>query len=167
MSKLPSWCARPTNTPWRPPPRAMRTPGSRRSPPWTTAHASAASRPLTACSARLRPARGARSRTRRAPSRMAPWSRSPRWRGPDNVAAPPPGHEPTMAHWLFKTEPSDYSFAHLVRDRHVVWEGVSAPAALIHLRAVKKGDLVVVYHTGDEKAAVGLAEVTRGSYEDP
>jgi len=72
-----------------------------------------------------------------------------------------------MAHWLFKTEPSDYSFADLVRDRRVVWEGVSAPAALIHLRGVKKGDQVVVYHTGDEKAAVGLAEVTRGSYEDP
>src|SRR5262245_3730272 len=72
-----------------------------------------------------------------------------------------------MAYWLFKTEPSDYSFADLTRDRHVVWEGVSNPTALIHLRAVKKGDEVVIYHTGDEKAAVGLAEVTRGSYEDP
>jgi predicted RNA-binding protein with PUA-like domain len=72
-----------------------------------------------------------------------------------------------MAHWLFKTEPSDYSFADLARDKRVVWEGISNAAALIHLRAVKKGDAVVLYHTGDEKTAVGLAEVARGPYPDP
>jgi predicted RNA-binding protein with PUA-like domain len=72
-----------------------------------------------------------------------------------------------MAHWLFKTEPSDYSFADLTRDRRVTWEGVSAPAALGHMRRVVKGDMVVVYHTGNEKSAVGLAEVTRGPYPDP
>lgn len=72
-----------------------------------------------------------------------------------------------MAHWLFKTEPSEYSYADLVRDKHVVWEGVSNPTALGHLRAVKKGDVVAIYHTGNEKSVVGLAEVTRGAYPDP
>ena len=72
-----------------------------------------------------------------------------------------------MAHWLFKTEPSDYSFADLTRDQRVVWEGVRNPTALGHLRRVEKGDTVVIYHTGDEKSAVGLAEVTRGPYPDP
>jgi predicted RNA-binding protein with PUA-like domain len=72
-----------------------------------------------------------------------------------------------MSYWLFKTEPTDYSFADLVRDRRVVWEGVSNPTALMHLRGVKKGDTVVVYHTGNEKACVGLAEVTRAAYPDP
>jgi predicted RNA-binding protein with PUA-like domain len=72
-----------------------------------------------------------------------------------------------MAHWLFKTEPSEYSYADLARDKHVVWEGVSNNTALIHLRMVKKGDTVVVYHSGKDKAAVGLAEVTRGAYADP
>ena len=72
-----------------------------------------------------------------------------------------------MAHWLFKTEPSDYSFADLTRDKRVVWEGVRNPTALGHLRAVKKGDVVAIYHTGNEKSVVGLAEVTRGAYPDP
>lgn len=72
-----------------------------------------------------------------------------------------------MAHWLFKTEPSEYSYADLARDKRVVWEGVSNNTALLHLRGVKKGDSVVLYHTGNEKAAVGLAEVTRGAYADP
>jgi len=72
-----------------------------------------------------------------------------------------------MAHWLFKTEPSDYSFADLTRDKRVVWEGVKNPTALGYLKRVEKGDIVVLYHTGDEKSAVGLAEVTRGSYPDP
>jgi predicted RNA-binding protein with PUA-like domain len=72
-----------------------------------------------------------------------------------------------MASYLFKTEPSDFSFADLLRDRRVVWEGVTNAAALIHLRGVKQGDTVVVYHTGSEKSAVGLADVTRGAYPDP
>jgi predicted RNA-binding protein with PUA-like domain len=72
-----------------------------------------------------------------------------------------------MAHWLFKTEPSEYSYADLARDKRVVWEGVSNATALIHLRAVRKGDTVIVYHSGKDKAAVGLAEVTRGAYADP
>ena len=72
-----------------------------------------------------------------------------------------------MAHWLFKTEPSEYSYADLARDKRVVWEGVSNNTALIHLRAVKKGDTVIVYQSGKDRAAVGLAGVTRGSYPDP
>ena len=72
-----------------------------------------------------------------------------------------------MAHWLFKTEPSEYSYADLARDQRVVWEGVSNNTALIHLRAVQKGDTVVVYHSGKDKAAVGLAMVTRSAYPDP
>ena len=72
-----------------------------------------------------------------------------------------------MSTWLFKTEPTDYSFDDLTRDRRVVWEGVKNPTALGHLRRVQKGDTVVIYHTGNEKSAVGLAEVTRGPYPDP
>lgn len=72
-----------------------------------------------------------------------------------------------MAHWLFKTEPSEYSYADLARDKRVVWEGVSNATALIHLRAVARGDTVVVYHSGKEKSAVGLAQVSKGPYADP
>src|ERR1051326_9108909 len=72
-----------------------------------------------------------------------------------------------MSHWLFKTEPSEYSFADLARDKRVVWEGVSSNAALLHLRAVKKGDTVVVYHSGKDKGAVGLAEVSHVAYPNP
>ena len=72
-----------------------------------------------------------------------------------------------MAAWLFKTEPSDYAFADLVREKRVVWEGVSNALALIHLRNVKKGDVVVIYHTGAEKRAVGLAVAAGDPYADP
>jgi predicted RNA-binding protein with PUA-like domain len=69
--------------------------------------------------------------------------------------------------FLFKTEPSEYSFADLVRDKRTTWEGVSNALALIHLRSVKKGDTIVIYHTGAEKRAVGLAMASRGAYPDP
>ncbi len=72
-----------------------------------------------------------------------------------------------MAHWLLKTEPSAYSYADLERDKRTVWEGVSSAPALLQLRAVRAGDSVVVYHTGAEKSAVGLARVNRGAYPDP
>ncbi len=62
-----------------------------------------------------------------------------------------------MARFLVKTEPTSYSFARLQRDRRTVWDGISNPAALKHLASIRKGDTVVVYHTGDEKQAVGLA----------
>lgn len=69
--------------------------------------------------------------------------------------------------WLLKTEPGEFSFADLERDGKAVWDGVTNPAALKNLRAMKAGERVLVYHTGDEKAAVGLAEVTREAYQDP
>lgn len=72
-----------------------------------------------------------------------------------------------MAAWLFKTEPSDYAFADLVHDKRAVWEGVSNALALIHLRGVRKGDVVVIYHTGAEKRAVGLAVAAGDPYADP
>jgi predicted RNA-binding protein with PUA-like domain len=71
-----------------------------------------------------------------------------------------------MADWLVKTEPGDYSFEDLRKEEETVWTGVKNPVALKHLRAMKKGDRVIVYHTGSEKAAVGAATVaTLG--EDP
>jgi len=69
--------------------------------------------------------------------------------------------------WLFKTEPSAYSWADLEREGRAVWDGVKNALALKHLAAVAKGDEVLVYHTGDEKAVVGIAEVVRGAYPDP
>lgn len=72
-----------------------------------------------------------------------------------------------MSRWLLKTEPSTYSFADLVRDGRTTWDGVSNPAALGHIRAMKKGDEALVYHTGDEKAAVGIARVASDPYPDP
>jgi len=69
--------------------------------------------------------------------------------------------------WLFKTEPSAYSWQQLERDRRTVWDGVKNALALKHLAAVAEGDEVLVYHTGDEKAAVGIARVVRGAYPDP
>jgi predicted RNA-binding protein with PUA-like domain len=70
-------------------------------------------------------------------------------------------------HWLLKTEPSTYSFDRLVKEGHAVWDGVRNNLALTHLRAMKEGDRVLVYHTGGEKQVVGLARVTRAAYPDP
>jgi predicted RNA-binding protein with PUA-like domain len=69
--------------------------------------------------------------------------------------------------WLLKTEPSAYSFADLERDGRAVWDGVTNPAALRNLRAMQPGEQALVYHTGDEKAAVGIAKVTKAAYPDP
>ena len=69
--------------------------------------------------------------------------------------------------WLFKTEPSTYAYAQLERDGETVWDGVKNALALRHLAAVAKGDRVLIYHTGDERAVVGIALVTRGAYPDP
>lgn len=70
-------------------------------------------------------------------------------------------------HWIVKTEPSAYSFDQLERDRRTTWDGVKNPQALIHLRAMKTGDEVLVYHSGDGKELVGLARVARGPHPDP
>ncbi len=61
--------------------------------------------------------------------------------------------------YLLKTEPSEYSFADLQRDGETVWDGVSNPVALKHLRAMKPGDRLIIYETGDHKSAVGMAVV--------
>jgi len=61
--------------------------------------------------------------------------------------------------YLLKTEPSTYSFADLQRDKETIWDGVSNPVALKNLRAMKAGERLVIYHTGDEKSAVGTATV--------
>lgn len=71
------------------------------------------------------------------------------------------------AHWILKTEPSTYSFEQLMKDRRTVWDGVSNPLALRHLSEMSAGDPVLIYHTGDQKAAVGLARVVRAAYPDP
>ena len=71
------------------------------------------------------------------------------------------------AHYLLKTEPSEYSFADLSRDKETVWDGVSNPVALRHLRAMKSGDTLVIYETGDTKSAVGAASVTSVEGSDP
>jgi predicted RNA-binding protein with PUA-like domain len=61
--------------------------------------------------------------------------------------------------YLLKTEPSTYSFADLQREKTTIWDGVSNPVALRHLRGMKPGERLVIYHTGDEKSAVGTATV--------
>jgi predicted RNA-binding protein with PUA-like domain len=69
--------------------------------------------------------------------------------------------------WLLKTEPGTYSWDDLVRDERTTWDGVANAAALKNMRAMKKGDLALVYHTGDERAAVGVAEIASDPYADP
>ena len=72
-----------------------------------------------------------------------------------------------MANWLFKEEPGTYSFADLQRDGSTTWTGVTNALAQKHLRAVKTGDRVFFYHTGDERAVVGVMEVTADPTPDP
>ncbi len=69
--------------------------------------------------------------------------------------------------WLLKTEPSAYSYSQLERDRRTTWDGVKNAVALKHLGAVRRGDQLLVYHTGDEKAVIGLAEAVSDAYPDP
>ncbi len=72
-----------------------------------------------------------------------------------------------MANWLFKEEPERYSIDDLFRDKRAAWNGVENNLALKHLRSVRKGDQVLYYHTGKEKAIVGVMEVVKGPYRDP
>lgn len=72
-----------------------------------------------------------------------------------------------MPAWLLKTEPSAYAFEDLLREKTTAWSGVKNPQARLHLRAMRTGDAVAVYHTGAVKAAVGLGTVTRAAYPDP
>src|SRR3954453_15626139 len=75
--------------------------------------------------------------------------------------------EVKVAYWLLKTEPECYSWDDLSRDKATVWDGVTNALALKHIRTMKKGDRALIYHTGDERAAVGIATVTRDPYPDP
>lgn len=72
-----------------------------------------------------------------------------------------------MAYWLLKTEPSCYSWEDLERDKKTVWDGVTNNLALKYLREMRKGDTAIIYHTGDEKRLVGLAEVSSDPFVDP
>jgi predicted RNA-binding protein with PUA-like domain len=72
-----------------------------------------------------------------------------------------------MNNWLFKEEPNHYSFGDLVREKRAVWSGVKNALAQKHLRSVKKDDRVFYYHTGDEKAVVGIAKALTDAYPDP
>lgn len=72
-----------------------------------------------------------------------------------------------MAHWLFKEEPTHYSFDDLMKDKKATWDGVRNNLALKHMRSIKKNGLILYYHTGSEKAAVGIAKGTSNAYADP
>ena len=72
-----------------------------------------------------------------------------------------------MSFWLIKTEPGVYSYDSLERKGSTVWDGVTNNLALMHLRAMKKGDLAFVYHSGEQKMVVGVAEIQSNPYPDP
>ncbi|EKP94055.1 EVE domain-containing protein [Thermaerobacter subterraneus] len=72
-----------------------------------------------------------------------------------------------MAYWLLKTEPSVYSYADLEQAGTDYWDGVRNNLAQKYMKQMQPGDLVLIYHTGSEKQAVGVAEVVRGAYPDP
>jgi predicted RNA-binding protein with PUA-like domain len=72
-----------------------------------------------------------------------------------------------MNYWLLKTEPSTFSWEDLVRDKKAVWDGVRNFQARNNIKAMKKGDLAFIYHSMDDKAVIGIAEITKESYPDP
>jgi predicted RNA-binding protein with PUA-like domain len=72
-----------------------------------------------------------------------------------------------MAYWLLKTEPDCYNWSDLEREKKTAWDGVTNALALKHIRTMKPGDLALVYHTGNQRAAVGLAEVVSAPYPNP
>jgi predicted RNA-binding protein with PUA-like domain len=72
----------------------------------------------------------------------------------------------TTQYWLVKTEPGTYAWADLVRDKRTDWTGVRNYAARLHLKAMKEGDEVFVYHSGDDKSVVGIARVTKAAFPD-
>ncbi|MEO8478556.1 MAG: EVE domain-containing protein [Gemmatimonadota bacterium] len=72
-----------------------------------------------------------------------------------------------MTTYLLKTEPSVYGFDDLMRDKRTVWDGVANAQALIVLRAMKRGDEVLIYHSNEGKAIVGIAKVAKQAYTDP
>ena len=72
-----------------------------------------------------------------------------------------------MAFWLLKADPDDYGFDALAADRRTRWDGVANPQALACMRAVRRGDWALVYHTGSEKSVVGVAEIVADPQPDP
>ena len=72
-----------------------------------------------------------------------------------------------MAYWLAKSEPSTYNWDQLVKDKQTVWDGVRNYAARINLRAMKKGDEVLFYHSNEGTEVVGIAKVAKEAYQDP
>jgi len=72
-----------------------------------------------------------------------------------------------MAYWLLKSEPHVYSYADLERDGETIWDGVNNNLALKHIRTMIPGDLALIYHTGDERRSIGIAEVIGQPYIDP
>jgi predicted RNA-binding protein with PUA-like domain len=72
-----------------------------------------------------------------------------------------------MNYWLVKSEPETYSWDQLNKDKSTVWDGVRNYMARNNLKAMKSGDLVLFYHSGDDKAVVGIAKVVKESYQDP
>src|SRR3954462_3040457 len=72
-----------------------------------------------------------------------------------------------MAKWLLKTEPETYSWDDLAREGAATWNGITNAVALKNIRSMKRGDLALIYHTGKERKAVGIAQVTSNPYPDP
>ena len=72
-----------------------------------------------------------------------------------------------MSYWLLKSDPEEYSFADLELEKRTVWDGVSNNLALKHIREMRKGDYALFYHTGDEKAVIGIVEIVSDPYADP
>jgi predicted RNA-binding protein with PUA-like domain len=72
-----------------------------------------------------------------------------------------------MNYWLLKTEPETYSWDDLAKDKKTTWDGVRNFQARNHIKAMKKGDIAFFYHTGDEKAVVGVATITKEHFPDP
>jgi predicted RNA-binding protein with PUA-like domain len=72
-----------------------------------------------------------------------------------------------MAYWILKTDPDTYALADLARERRTRWDGVANPVAVKNLRSMRTGDRAFIYHTGDEKAIVGLARIVSDGYDDP
>jgi predicted RNA-binding protein with PUA-like domain len=72
-----------------------------------------------------------------------------------------------MSYWLLKTEPSTYSWDDLAREKKATWDGISNAAALKNIRGMKKGDVAFVYHTGDERAIIGVAEIVSNPRGEP
>ena len=69
--------------------------------------------------------------------------------------------------WLLKTEPSTYSWTDLVREKRTTWDGVTNAAALGAIRQMKAGDEALIYHSGEERAIVGIAKIVKDAYQDP